>query len=264
MKYLKITFWFISFIGCLWLQSCQNDEDMIPFDQSSDNQLCNVQQLSYISEDSIYSPKVIKALQDAETYDIETLDDLIVPMQNANSVFKEALANGLVGNDEPAKQLLARVSISKHTEYEVNPLVLPEDIHMKMYFKSKFSATVVNKINAVVSPEYRISTGTTYCCYWDVFYHDVLLEPTQKFGYVESLHCALHPETRNAYIERGYAMEKKEENDGRVRYQMYSFQLRILYKDTNKKTIYLGITYPRALDSSPWNGYEFSYNILSM
>ena len=237
MNNVTPSFGLISFICCLLLPSCQSDEDLFPLCEIS----ADVPLEEFTHSDShngfMSYEENHAQLANAETYEIETLDDLIVPMQNANIAFKEALAEGLFENRIPTDPMDSRASVTKHTEYEVQPLVMPEDIHQKMFFKSKFSATVVNKINAVVIPEYRISTGTTYCCYWDVFYHSVLLDSNQRFGYVDSSLCALHPETRNAFLERGYAMEKKEQADGKTKIELYSFQLRILYKDTNNKTI---------------------------
>lgn len=265
MNYLKPPLCFISLICCLLLASCQNDEDLLPLCKTSESLLLEELGVSNFNDDFMFPEEIHDLLANAKTYDIETIDDLIAPMQNASIVFKEALGKGLLEKQIPvAIPMVYRASMTKHTEYEFLPLVMPEDIHQKMFFKSKFSATVVNMINAVVMPGYRISTGTTYCCYWDVFYHDILLGSNQRFGYVTSPNCALHPETRNAYLERGYAMEKKEQADGKTRIELYSFQLRILYKDTNNSRIYLGITYPRAIDPSPWKGYEFSYNILSL
>lgn len=254
----------ISFMCCIFLVSCHNDEDLFPLSETIEDVRQDEFTLSNSQDPFISNEEIHARLADADTYEIETLDDLNIPMQKANIVFKEALAKDLFEHQIPATLMVSRASVARHTEYEVQPLVMPEDIHQKMFFKSKFSATVVNLINAVVMSEYRISTGTTYCCYWDVFYHSVLLDSNQKFGYVDSPLCALHPETRNAFLERGYAMEKKEQVGGKTKIELYSFQLRILYKDTNNKTIYLGILYPRAIDSSPWKGYEFSYNILSL
>lgn len=264
MKQVKPFLGIIFLTCCVLLASCQNDEQLLPLCATSENVQQEEMSIYNSYEDFITYGTIPNQLANAETYCIETLDDLNVPMQNANMVFKEALAKGLLENQIPNVPLVTRASVAKHTEYEVQPLVMPEEIHQKMFFKSKFSATVVNKINAVVIPEYRISTGATYCCYWDVFYHSLLLDSNQRFGFVDSPLCALHPETRSAYIERGYAMEKKEQSEGKIKIELYSFQLRILYKDTNNKTIYLGMPYPRVIDPSPWKGYEFSYNILSL
>lgn len=156
----------------------------------------------------------------------------------------------------------SRVSSSKHIAYVHLPIIINDDaINQKMYFKTKFGASLVSKINAICS-EKKLSTGTTYCCYWNVYYHRDTLEVNQKFGKVPSPNCALQPETRSSYTDRGYQKTEKEQNDGTTLVEMYSFELYILY-DEKKLPKRLDIYYPKIIGGVP-NGYEFIYNILTL
>ena len=246
------------FIFMMSTTSCQNEQDIESIEDDYIAYLDN-KNSSY----SLPSTEIIDSLKNVEPYEINTFDDLLIPMDEANKIFKETLKNNYWEDYIPNYPRVSRASSSRDTVYAYKALILPPDIDKKMYFKTKFSSTVVNKINANVLPEYKISTGTTYCCYWFVYYHKITLTPNQKFGYVASEKCALHPDTRSSFLERGYAMEKKTLENGNTTVELYSFELRILYKDTSKKTIYLGIDYPCLLDD-PYKGYEFIYSILTL
>lgn len=259
MKIFKIVLSVIITAMTLTFSSCQNEEDVQDLFENTDH----ASDIDTNINDNFITPEIQDSLKSVEPYYIETMDDLFVPMQEADNAFKQALYRGDFEYYPTTTPILSRASVTKHTEYETRPLVMPEDIHLKMFFKSKFSATIVNKINAVVSPEYKISTGTTYCCYWYVYYHKIIKNSNQSFGQANSPKCALHPDTKTSYIERGYGKEETAQADGTTKIELYSFELVILYKDTNKKTIRLDIYYPRAIDPSPWKGYEFSYNILT-
>ena len=152
---------------------------------------------------------------------------------------------------------------SNYKAYENIDLVFEEDLEKKMYFKSKFGEKIVNEINAIGTPETNISTGTTYCCKWRVYYHPVTIEKNQKFGICSSPKCGLTPSTRTSYVDRGYGVEERALNNGRTRKELYTFSVLIMYKDTNKKTIRLDIEYP-IRTSADGPGYEFIYNILTM
>ena len=243
----------------LYFISCQDDVEIQKCDVRGADSQNSCLDLSYMPTKTIQD-----SLENVEAYEINNFDDLYIPMLEAKEIFKDALNRGIIKNSNSRLISSAtRAGIVSYNEYETIPLVVPEDVHQRMYFKSKFSAAVVNKINAVVMPEGRISTGTTYCCYWDIFYHDLTIDSNQRFGYVSSPQCALLPSNRNQYIDRGYEMEKTEQSNGKVLYELYSFQLRILYKDGGATT-YLGLMYPRIIDPSPWLGYKFSYNVLTL
>lgn len=237
--------------------SCQNEEEVQALFENSNGPF----EIEANISDNFLTEEIKDSLESVETFYIDTMDDLIVPMQEAQANFKQALQRGAFENYPAATSNLTRASVTKYTEYKTRPLVLPEEEHLKMFFKSKFSATIVNKINANVSPEYKISTGTTYYCYWYVYYHKIIKNQNQRFGIEDSPNCALYPDTRTSYIQRGYSKEETAQTDGTTKIELYSFELVILYKDSNKR---LDIYYPRTIDPSPWKGYEFSYNILNL
>jgi hypothetical protein len=208
-------------------------------------------------------PTEIDSLSQTELYEINTLDDFMIPMQKADSVFKIALEKGNFVYKPSPRSNISRASSSKYIEYERYPLVMGDDsLHQAMFFKSKFSSSIVNLINAKVDKNYQLSTGTTYCCYWYVYYHRVKLEKNQKFGTVSSPKCALQPETKSSYIDRGYQKTEKTQSDGTKLVELYSYEVCILYKE-KKPSTRLDICYPFVLDS-PSQGYEFIYNILTL
>lgn len=259
MKIFRIALLVIITAMTLTLSSCKNEEDVKDLFENTNLS----SDIDTDINDKFITQEIQDSLKSVEAYYIGTMNDLVIPMQEAHNAFKKALNRGDFKDYPESTPILTRASVTKHTEYETSSLAMPEDIHKKMFFKSKFSAAVVNKINAVASPEYRISTGTTYCCYWRVYYHKIIKNSNQSFGQANSPQCALHPDTRNSYIERGYGKEETAQADGTTKIELYSFEVVILYKDTNKKTIRLDISYPRDIDPSPWKGYEFSYNILT-
>lgn len=257
MKFLKA----ILIVGALLstfslLVSCQQDYDMTSTTKSNES--------PYTESIFVYPYEESEGILDlTETYEIDSLNDFLVPLQPATEVFKTALENGLVINYNESMSLATRASMSNYKVYESRDLVFDEDLQKKMYFKSKFGTKIVNEINAIASPELQISTGTTYCCRWQVYYHPVTVEKNQKFGICPSPKCGLIPSTRTSYVERGYEFEKKSLNDGSTKYEMYTFTVLIMYKDTNNKTIRLDVEYP-IRTSADGPGYEFIYNILTI
>lgn len=238
------------------LVSCQNDCELA--DLSFDN-------THFTQTDSKITPskEILDSLDKVEPFYIESFDDLATPMKESSKIVKNAIKEGIFDTYPISAIQYSRVSLTEHTAYVKLPMVMTEEIDKKLYFKSKFGANVVNLINAVVGPDRKISTGTTYCCYWNVYYHKIILESNQKFGIDDSPRCALQPDTRTSYIERGYDKEIEILNDGRTQVEMYSFELYILYKDTKGSTIRLDIYYPAIIDTGLWQGYEFKYNILT-
>jgi hypothetical protein len=258
--YSKIIRYFNIIFAIMLFVSCQDaNDDVLLLDNATDNQSI----IDHGLDNGLVFPTEIDSLKQTEPYEINTLDDLLIPMQKADSVFKIALKNGNFVYKPSPKSNISRASSSKHIEYERYPLVMGDDsLHQAMFFKSKFSSTVVNLINAKVDKQYRLSTGTTYCCYWYVYYHRVKLDKNQRFGKVASPKCALQPETKSSYIDRGYQKTEKTQNDGTKLVELYSYELYILYKEKNPPTR-LDIYYPFVLDS-PSQGYEFIYNILTL
>lgn len=181
IRYFNIIFSIMLFV------SCQDaNDDVLLLDNATDNQS--------IIDNGLVFPTEIDSLKQTEPYEINTLDDLMIPMQKADSVFKIALENGNFVYKPSPRSNISRASSSKHIEYERYPLVMGDDsLHQAMFFKSKFSSTVVNLINARVDKNYRLSTGTTYCCYWYVYYHRVKLEKIRNLEKLlrQNVHCNL-------------------------------------------------------------------------
>lgn len=205
---------------------------------------------------------VVDSLKNVTPYVINDIEDLEAPLKDAKIQFAKILA---ANKFECPFFAQTRASVENFVYKTDRPiLLLDEDVIKGMYFKAKFGSAIVNAINAKVMDEYKISTGTTYCCMWDVYWGGVELQSNQKFGPVASPLCALHPDTRQGYTVRGYKTEKYEREDKSSYMHMYSFELVILYKDTSKKTIYLEIRYPKDIDEPHTGFYEFKYNVLTM
>lgn len=213
-----------------------------------------------IFDEIVLPQNVMDSLESVEAFVINDFNDFSVPLKTANGYFSKALENGKYDYIEAIEPLMSRQSIEELTTYVTNPISLMEEEHQKMFFKSKFSSTFVNKINSVVSSEFKLSSGTTYCCYWSVYYLKLQQNDGMLFSPLPSPKCALDPAKKDEYIERNYAMNTKILY-GKTYIELYSFELEILYKDTKSKTPYLGIRYPRVIDPSPWPGYEFKYII---
>lgn len=208
------------------------------------------------------SMETLDSLEMIAPYEIDELKDLGSALGIADSLFHTILNNESFISEQNTPMVSSRASMEKFTVYVSNPLPLMPEDEQKMFFKAKFGSEVVNLINQHSTKDYKISTGTTYLCHWDVMMHSVDLESNQNLGVASSPKCALHPDTKSSYINRGYKTEKKLQNDGTSIMYLYSFQLEIMRKDTNKPTTVLNIKYPRHLDS-PYNGYEFNYSILT-
>ncbi len=206
--------------------------------------------------------EIYDSLKSVKPVLVETETDLYGPMQKARTLFFQALVRGAFDDYPYPTPELSRASATPHTGYEPRRVLLPEDLHAKMFFKSKFGAQIVNKINALVAPEHRISAGTTYCCYWNVYYHKVLIGSDQMFGVKASPNCAFNPDSKESYEKRGYAKEQTDLDDGTSKIELTSYELVILYEDKSNPGTRLDIYYPRVIDSSTWKGYEFLYNIV--
>lgn len=261
MKILNLALLLIVTAMMFSFSSCQKDEGVTGPSGSGNN----VDDMIAVNPDDVnavtINQEIYDSLKSVKPVLVETEEDLIGPMQKARTLFFRALLTGAFDDYPCSPSELSRGELKKHTEYVSRPVVMPDDVHAGMFFKSKFGTQIVNNINAIVSPEHRISTGTSYCCYWNVYYHQVVKNPDQKYGPLVSPNCALHPKNKASYEIRGYEDDDKEQADGTSKIIMYSFELVILYKDTDKPTVRLDIYYPRIMDPSPWKGYEFIYNI---
>lgn len=69
-----------------------------------------------------------------------------------------------------------------------------EDPSKYANFKAKFGRKMVDSINKVVSPEYRISTRKTYVCRWRLYEAYYNANPGEQVAVRPSPLCALIPE----------------------------------------------------------------------
>ncbi|MDE6653388.1 MAG: hypothetical protein K2K37_03260 [Muribaculaceae bacterium] len=263
MKNLSNFLFFIVISMMFSLSSCQKDEPVTGPSGSGNNVAEMVADNPDDVNAVIINQEIYDSLKSVKSIFVGTEEDLFESVQKARALFLRTLMMGTFDDYLCSVPEFSRASITKYTEYVTRPVVMPEDIHARMFFKSKFGSQIVNKINALVSPERKISTGTTYCCYWNVFYHPAVKNSGQKYGPTASPNCALHPNTRDSYEKRGYEITTTDRGDGTTVIHMYSFELVILYEDTDKPTSRLDIYYPRIMDPSPWTGYEFIYYMAS-
>lgn len=73
-------------------------------------------------------------------------------------------------------------------------------------FNAKFSKSMVDSINKVVSPELRISAKKIYVCRWGLFGTYYNAKDGEKVSARPSPLCGLVPNTRSSYTERGYSL----------------------------------------------------------
>ena len=133
-------------------------------------------------------------------------------------------------------------------------------------FNAKFSKSMVDSINKVVSPELRISTNKKYVCRWRLYGTYYNANDGEKVSARPSPLCGLVPNTKSSYTERGYSLylHKTKENVNQYQYQMNSYQLRIQWENVSRKTIVLDIDWPFFV-RHPSNigdlGYQFIYAV---
>lgn len=151
---------------------------------------------------------------------------------------KSLLQNGWVKVDEVTQtRVLARakrqvridtVYISSETiDYYSDPSVYNT-------FNAKFSKSMVDSINKIVSSQYRISAGKTYVCRWKLYSTYYNASSEESVTSRESPLCALDPKTKTAYTKRGYTLYLHE-TDKLKQYQMNSYQLWIQWEKTPKR-----------------------------
>lgn len=126
-------------------------------------------------------------------------------------------------------------------------------------FNAKFSKSMVDSINRVVSSEYRISASKTYVCRWRLFGTYYNAQEGEQVAARPSPLCALVPTTKSSYKERGYSLYLHGSQ-----YQMDSYQLRIQWENVSHKTIVLDIDwpfFPRNPSGPGHIGYQFIYAV---
>lgn len=126
-------------------------------------------------------------------------------------------------------------------------------------FNAKFSKSMVDSINRVVTPERRISADKTYVCRWRLFGTYYNAQEGEQVAARPSPLCALVPATKSSFKERGYSLYLRDNQ-----YQMDSYQLHIQWENVSHKTIVLDIDWPFFPNnpSGPGcTGYQFIYAI---
>lgn len=130
-------------------------------------------------------------------------------------------------------------------------------------FNAKFSRSMVDSINKVVSPECRISSKKTYRCNWRLFSTYYNVEAGEQVSSRPSPLCALVPITKSKYVERGYSIYVYE-FPGLKQVQMDSYQLVIICEKVRHKTRALDIEWPirpKQTKKNVYSGYEFIYTV---
>lgn len=126
-------------------------------------------------------------------------------------------------------------------------------------FNAKFSKSMVDSINKVVAPEYRISTRKTYVCRWRLFGTYYNAKTGEQVASRPSPLCALVPATKSSYKERGYSLYLNGNQ-----YQMDSYQLRIQWEKVSHWTTTLDIDwpfFPKSPSDIGHTGYQFIYAV---
>lgn len=133
-------------------------------------------------------------------------------------------------------------------------------------FKARFGSEMVKTINAEVKPELRLSTNKTYLCHWDLLSPYYELAVNETAGIRNSPNCALKPETKTDYKERGYEAYVYTAPDGKRQFVMISYKLYIICEDVDHYTTTLDIDWPfppKGDNGYGTKGYEFIYAVLA-
>lgn len=163
------------------------------------------------------------------------------------------------------KNMLSRAAASIRIDTIYTNLVSIEPTYET--FKAKFGKAMVDAINAEVRPELKISTSKTYLCHWDVLVPFVNLAANEQPGLRDSPYCALNPDKKETYTERGYSGYTHTSSNGKRQYQMTSYKLNIKCEAVSHVTTILDIDwpFPKKNESGYGNkGYEFIYAILTL
>lgn len=257
---LKLAFC-LSFCLMLFLASCQQEEYL----ESNISGITTSQQLEVTSNDTID----FTVFEDLPEYEINEEEDFasILP-KSVEAVESKLFSDGwkvdTIKSENCDFMVNSRaVSVRTDTVWQRNCIVVDSETQLEMYFKAKFGSKMVNAINAKLDPSYRISTGTTYCCEWQLMGTFYNLNSNESFAMVDSPFSGLYPDTRTDYWSRGYKVYTHESSNGRIQKQLHSYRVRIINKDVKKPTIMLNIYWPAEILDNPCRGYQFIYRILT-
>lgn len=245
----------IAFIPLMSLTACDNDETVLIQDNEK--------------ADGIHKYIIPEESNDTAIAFIGSDRDLqqtLAPIAERHENY--LLQHGWVkeNTDESATRSILRArSVRTDTVYVTNYSVdYYSDPSVYANFNARFSRSMVDSINRVVSSDYRISTSKTYVCEWRLFSTSYNLGTDEQIASRPSPLCALAPATKSGYTERGYSLYTIETSNGKKQAKMESYQLMIKYEKVSHKTLVLDIDWPFRPKSTPKNvyrGYEFIYAV---
>lgn len=212
-----------------------------------------------------YDYIVPKEKIDKNKYFINSEADLHEFFANQYKIMEDSmLCNGWKKVENEPLDTRANINIRFDTVYVTNFSVdYYSDPSVYAPFVAHFGAEMVNAINAVADPAYKLSTSKDYICEWRLF--SLCYEPLDRERVTsrDSPGCALVPSTKNGFTERGYSSYFNETYN---QFVMYSYQLYIKYENVPHKTIVLDIGWPFGVKGPNGignKGYEFIYAVSS-
>lgn len=198
----------IAFIPLMSLTACDNDETALIQDNEK--------------ADGIHKYIIPEESNDTTIAFIGSDRDLqqaLAPIAERHENY--LLQHGWVkeNTDESATRSILRArSVRTDTVYVTNYSVDDySDPSVYANFNAKFSRSMVDSINRVVSSDYRISTSKTYVCEWRLFSTSYNLGTDEQIASRPSPLCALAPATKSGYTERGYSLYTIETSNGKNR-----------------------------------------------
>lgn len=209
-----------------------------------------------------------ETFKDSSILQINTFEDLQqVLIKTASNRDSLLLQSGWVKvEDAPLTRgwLKAKRQVRTDTTYVKEETVdYYSDPSVYANFNAKFSSYMVDSINKIVSPEYKISAGKSYVCRWRLFEVAYDAKDGEQVASRPSPLCALIPSTKSAYTNRGYSLYLRKVGNIN-QYHLDSYQLRIQWEKTSKQTIVLDIDwpfFPRDPSGKGDLGYQFIYAV---
>lgn len=112
--------------------------------------------------------------------------------------------NGWVKAQNAFNGTRAKINLKLDTVYVINYTVdYYSDPSVYNSFSARFGTNIVNEINSVVDPAYRLSTKKKYICEWRLFTTSYQPSSVEKVASHLSPMCALIPSTKTDYTDRG-------------------------------------------------------------
>ncbi len=239
---------FVLFVVTSFILSCSTDNG----EDEGVNDTTNIKQEKCLAYNKSISPDTI--VINSEN-DLQKLLDYKIAHREEN-LFKN-------GWEKVDKMQDSRLSISVKVDtvyvscYSVDDFADPS-VYDNFY--AKFGQEMVDEINAVIRPEWRISTSKIYVCQWHLFSAVYQLADDEKPAVRNSPRCALKPSTRDGFTERGYSGYIHQPSR---QFQMSSYQLYIKYEKKSNPT-FIDVEWPLYVPNPNGYGhigYEFIYAI---